>query len=206
MTTPHGNLFLRCMAWWEAEIVNRPWWLLALTAVATVYCTLYTMDHLTVDTDTADMISIELPFQQNRLRLERAFPQDVSTILLVVEGDTPEQTTQAVDFLGEQLRQEQQYVKSVYVPGSGNFFSKHGLLFLDLPELEDVSSQLANAQPFIGRIAQKPNLDGFFGVLGDALKMSGNDLPLDLAPLLNKIGAAWTRPWPANPRCCPGNS
>lgn len=205
MTTPHGTLFLRCMAWWEAEIVNRPWWMLALTLVATVYCTLYTMEHLTVDTDTADMISIELPFQQNRLRLEKAFPQDVSTILLVVKGTTPEQTTQAVEFIGEQLRQEKQVIKSVYLPGSGGFFDRHGLLYLDLPELENISSQLANAQPFIGRISQNPSLDGFFSLLGDALKMSGssdnpasqrlssNDLPLDLAPLLNKIGATLDR-------------
>jgi hopanoid biosynthesis associated RND transporter like protein HpnN len=177
------------MAWWEAEIVNRPWWLLALTAVATLYCTLYTMDHLTVDTDTADMISIELPFQQNRLRLERAFPQDVSTILLVVNGETPEQTSQAVDFLGEQLSQDKQNFKSVYLPGNGGFFAKHGLLYMDLPELENLGTQLANAQPFIGRISQNPSLDGFFGLLGDTLKMSGNDLPLDLAPLLGKIGA-----------------
>lgn len=190
MSTPHGTFFLRCMAWWEAEIVNRPWWMLALTAVATLYCTLYTMDHLTVDTDTADMISIELPFQQNRLRLERAFPQDVSTILLVVQGETPEQTTQAVDFIGEQLNQDKQNFKSVYLPGSGKFFARHGLLYMDLPELENLGSQLANAQPFIGRISRNPSLDGFFGLLGDALKMSGNDLPLDLAPLLGKIGAS----------------
>lgn len=186
MSSPISNRLARFISWWEAEILNHPWLVLLLALVLSVYCTLYTMEHLTIDTDTADMISVELPFQQNRLKLERAFPQDANTVLMVVDGETPERTRAAIRFLGERLHQDTQ-VASVYLPGEDAFFQKNGLLYSDLADLEKLSSQLAGAQPFIGRLAQNPSLDGFLGLLGDALKLSGDDLPLDLAPLLGKI-------------------
>ncbi|HLF98237.1 MAG TPA: MMPL family transporter [Methylococcaceae bacterium] len=192
MSAPISRRLTRFISWWEAEILNHPWLVLLLAIVLSAYCTLYTMEHLTVDTDTADMISIELPFQQNRLKLERAFPQDANTVLLVVDGETPEQTRAAVRFLGERLSQDAQ-VASVYIPGEDAFFRKNGLLYSDLPDLEKLSSQLANAQPFIGRLGQNPSLDGFLGLLGDALKLSGDELPLDLNPLLGKVQTVFNR-------------
>lgn len=186
MSAPISGRLARFISWWEAEILNHPWLVLLLSIVLCAYCALYTMEHLTVDTDTADMISIELPFQQNRLKLERAFPQDANTVLLVVEGETPEQTRAAIRFLDERLRRDAQ-VASVYIPGEDAFFQKNGLLYSDLADLEKLSSQLANAQPFIGRLAQNPSLDGFLGLLGDALRLSGDELPLELTPLLGKI-------------------
>jgi hopanoid biosynthesis associated RND transporter like protein HpnN len=186
------NRMARYISWWEAEILNHPWLVLVFSVVLCGYCLYYTTEHLTVDTNTVKMISIELPFQQNRLRLERAFPQDSNTVLLVVDGETPEQTRAAIRFLGERLRQDAQVV-SVYIPGEDAFFQKNGLLYSDLADLEKLSSQLANAQPFIGRLAQNPSLDGFFGLLGDAIKLSGDDLPLELGPLLGKIHTTLTR-------------
>jgi hopanoid biosynthesis associated RND transporter like protein HpnN len=192
MSAPISSRLARFIAWWEAEILNHPWLVLLLSVVLCAYCALYTMEHLTIDTDTADMISVELPFQQDRLKLERAFPQDTNTVLLVVDGETPEQTRAAVGFLGERLRRDQQ-VASVYIPGEDAFFRKNGLLYSELADLEKLSSQLANAQPFIGRLAQNPSLDGFLSLLGDALKLSGDDLPLELTPLLSKIQTALFR-------------
>ena len=97
MSTPKASRFQRIMQGWEDRLIRHPWWVILIFLLSAVGTVRYTMDHLKVDTDTADMISLEVPFQKNRLTLERAFPQDIGTALLVIEGPTPESTSAAVD-------------------------------------------------------------------------------------------------------------
>ena len=184
------NLLIRTIHWWEANILNRPWLLLVVSLIACGLVGKYTMDHLTVNTNTADMISVKLPFQQNRLKLEAAFPQDVSTVLLLVEGKTPEQTGEAVKRISQALRQQKEHIKSVYVPDEGEFFARNGMLYLSLQELQDLSVQLANAQPFIGRLSLDHSLKGLLGILGQALTEKDSDITIDLDPILKKIREA----------------
>jgi len=185
------SLAAKSLRWWETNILNRPWLLLVFFVVVTAYVGKYTMDNLTVNTNTADMISINLPFQQNRLKLESTFPQDVNTILLMVEADSPEQTTEVVKRLSASLRTRKADIESVFVPDEGEFFDRNGLLFLDLKHLESVSKQLANAQPFIGKLSQDNSLRGLFGILGLAIKASADDdIELDLNPVYRKISEA----------------
>lgn len=177
--------------WWEANVLNHPWWLLVFFVTFTGWVGKYATDNLTVNTNTADMISTRLPFQQNRLKLEASFPQDVSTILVMVESDTPEQTAEVVNRISADLRQQKEFVKSVYVPDEGDFFQRNGMLFLGVKELEKIANQLANAQPFIGRLSTDNSLHGFFGILGQAVKASSDDeLDLDLNPVFRKISDA----------------
>lgn len=184
------NLFIRIAHWWDENFLNRPWLVVVLFLIAAGFTLQYTKDNLQFDTNTADMISTELPFQQNRIRLEKAFPQDVSTIILLVEGKTPEETADAVKLIGEKLRQNTTDIKTVHIPDEGEFFARNGLLYLDLDELEDLSAQLANAQPFIGRISENNSLGGLLDILGEALKASEEGFEIELNPLLEKIREA----------------
>ncbi|MBS1211742.1 MAG: putative rane protein, partial [Proteobacteria bacterium] len=86
--------------WWEANVLKHPWSLLLLAVIACGAVGKYTADNLTMNTNTADSISTELPFQQNRIKLETTFPQDANTVLLLVEGKTPELTADAVKRIG----------------------------------------------------------------------------------------------------------
>lgn len=181
-------LLVRAVHWWERNFLQHPWLVILLFLLACGFTLRYVMDNLKVNTNTADMISLEVPFQKNRLRLEAAFPQDVSAIVLLVEGKTPEQTAAATRRIGAQLRNNTTDFKSVYIPDEGEFFARNGLLYLDLPELENLSSQLAGAQPFIGHLAEDNSLNGLFDILGLALKEAGkDDQGMDLDPLLEKV-------------------
>lgn len=184
------NLLVKTTHWWEANILNHPWWLLIISLIITGLVGKYTYDNLTINTNTADMLSIQLPFQRDRIRLETAFPQDVSTVLLLVEGNTPEQTSEAVKHIGAGLRRQKDDLTSVYIPDEGEFFTRNGLLYLSLQELEDLSTQLANAQPFIGRLSEDNSLRGLLGILGQALEGKEDDIDIDLDPLLKQIRAA----------------
>ncbi|BBA34316.1 putative membrane protein [Methylocaldum marinum] len=190
MSRTAEHLFIRFMHWWEENFLNRPWLVTLLFLIASGFTLQYTMENLKFDTNTADMISTELPFQQNRIKLEKAFPQDVSTVILLVEGKTPEETADAVKRIGEKLRQNTTDIKSVHIPDEGEFFARNGLLYLDLNELEDLSAQLANAQPFIGRISENNSLGGLLDILGEALKASDQGFEIQLDPLLEKVREA----------------
>lgn len=188
MSKTTDNLVIKTIHWWEANVLNRPWWLLVLSLTITGFVGKYAYDNLTVNTNTADMISIKLPFQQNRIKLETAFPQDVSTVLLLVEGDSPEQTDAAVERIEARLAEKNEFVKSIYTPDDGEFFARNGLLYLSQKELQNLSNQLANAQPFIGRLSKDNTLGGLLGILGDALKAVGeDDVELDLHPVLRGL-------------------
>ncbi len=165
MSITTDSLIIKTIHWWEKNILNRPWLLIVSFFVASGLVGKYTMDNLTVNTNTADMISTQLPFQQNRIKLEKSFPQDIDTVLLLIEGNSPEQTSAVVNRIARELRENKDVVKSVYVPGEGDFFDRNGMLYLSLKELEKISKQLVNAQPFIGKLSKDNSLHGLVDIL-----------------------------------------
>ena len=181
----------RFMHGWEANFIRHPWLVILLFIVSCGLTLRYTMDHLKVNTNTANMISLELPFQKNRIALEQAFPQDIGTAILLVEGKTPETTAAAVKKIVALIQQDATHFSGIHVPDDSEFFARNGLLYLSLEDLEKLTNQLANAQPFIGRLTEDNSLRGLFGIVGQALEETGkNDLTLELDPLLNRIRAA----------------
>ncbi|BBL74513.1 MMPL family transporter [Methylomagnum ishizawai] len=191
MTKLASRFLLRLIHGWETHVMSHPWLVILFFVAACGLSLWYTVENLSVNTNTADMIATDVPFQRNRIRLETAFPQDVNTILLLVEGQTPEDTQTAVERIGDALRADRADFSAVYVPDDGEFFARNGLLYLSPQELESLAAQLAQAQPFIGRIAEDNTLRGLFGIVGQALTEGDqHDLDLDLKPLLHKVREA----------------
>ena len=172
---------------WEERAIRYPWLVLVLFLLSAGLTLRYTMDHLKVNTNTADMISLEVPFQKRRLALENAFPQDVGTGLLVVEGPTPEATSEAVHRLVLGINGDPEHFIGATIPDGGPFLEKNGLLYLPLEDLEKLADKLAEAQPFIGRLSKDNTLRGLLAVLWDAISnQEAADLPIDLDPLLEE--------------------
>jgi hopanoid biosynthesis associated RND transporter like protein HpnN len=174
--------------------LGHPFTVLSILVVLGILAAQYAVGHLRIDTDTTKLIAPDAPFQQYRQLYERAFSQDLSTLLLMVESDTPELTKTASKRLLSLLQAETDHFNSAYIPNDNKFFRQNGLLYLDTDELQTLSTDLAVAQPFIGRIAQEPNLTGFFSIFEDALraadKKAGDNapiVPIDLASLADKI-------------------
>lgn len=109
--------------------------------------------------------------------------------MVVVDAETPEQATQALDYLGAQFKNEQQQIKSVYIPGEGDFFDRHGLFYLDLDDLNELTGKLAEAQPFIGTLSGDNSLKSLLSIVSLAITTDDRELPVDLNPLLNNIRA-----------------
>jgi len=164
-----------------------PWTLLLLSLLlcgATLY---YTINNLEINTNTAEMLSPDLPFQQNQAHFNQAFPEDATTIIFVVEAETPEESSQAAGKLAEQLGNASDRFDSAYIPTDNAFFRQQALLYLDQNDLDNFAQKLTDAQPFIGHLAQNYHLEGLFGIIGQALNRHDHALPMDLNPILLAI-------------------
>ncbi|MDD5228792.1 MAG: MMPL family transporter, partial [Methylococcales bacterium] len=181
----HSTRFSSRLSYWcQQKIVHFPWFVVLTAIFLCVGTSYYVYEHLTVNTNSADMLSPDLPFQQNQRRIDKAFPQDAYTTLFVVDANSPEEATQSATKLVDLIRTQTDRFDSVYIPTDSDFFRQQALLYLDTPDLENVAKQLTDAQPFIGHLAQNYSLDGLFDIIQQALNEKENALPMDLNPLL----------------------
>ena len=117
----------------------------------------YTVDNLSMNTDTEHMLSEDLVWRKLDQEYERLFPQYDNNILIVVEAATPDQAGDAAALLYEHLQPEQALFEFVYYPNALAVFRESGLLYLDTKELQDLSDNLAEVQPFLARLARDPS-------------------------------------------------
>ena len=144
----------------------------------------YTKTHLALNSNTAEMLDPNLEFRRMERELERTFPQLADNIVVVVEAETPAEAGDVADALTERIRRNREVVESVYQPGGGPFFAQHGLLYLDRDALWDLDERFAEAEPFLGTMAEDPSLRGLFTMLGRAF---GEDLSPDTRAILRKV-------------------
>lgn len=144
----------------------------------------YTKTHLALNSNTEEILDPNLEFRRMERELKRTFPQLADNIVVVVEAETPAEAGDVADALTERIRLNREVVESVYQPGGGLFFAQHGLLYLDRDALWDLDERFAEAEPFLGTMAEDPSLRGLFTMLGRAF---GEDLSRDTRAILQKI-------------------
>ena len=66
------------------------WWVLLLALLLTAAAGVYSARHFAMTTDTAELISPELPYRQREIALNAAFPQNQDMTVVVLDGATPE--------------------------------------------------------------------------------------------------------------------
>jgi len=118
-----------------------PWTLLLLSLLLCGATLHYTIKNLEINTNTAEMLSPDLPFQQNQAHFNQAFPEDATTIIFVVQADTPEESSQAAGKLAEQLNKANDRFDSAYIPTDNAFFRQQALLYLDQNDLDNFAKK-----------------------------------------------------------------
>jgi hopanoid biosynthesis associated RND transporter like protein HpnN len=121
--------------------------------------------HLSLDTDTSDIVSSDAPFRKLDKEMDAAFPQRTDRLVVVIDASTPEQAEVAATALLRRLRESPALFKSVQDPIGNEFFEREGMLFLSSQELSQIMDQLIRAQPMIGELASDPSLRGLFHAL-----------------------------------------
>jgi hopanoid biosynthesis associated RND transporter like protein HpnN len=165
----------------------------AINTLAALFLTLaagwYASGHLAIDTDITKLLPKNLPWRQTESALDRAFPDKVDLLAIVVDGANGDLADSAAQRLADKLAAEPELFRHVRRPDGGAFFDRNGLLYLSIDELNSLSDQLIAAQPLIGSLSADPSLRGLF----DTLKLfvegaTRGDVGIDkLEPTLLKI-------------------
>lgn len=173
------------------RVQKAPWVALAVAIGLTALSGFYAAGNLKIDTDTAGMISEDLPFRQRFKAFRHAFPTLSDNVAIVIDADVPDRADRAADRLAARLRADPDRFPLVFSPETHPFFLRSGLLYLGLDDLTGLADDLADSQPFLSTLAADPSLRGLAGVLKDALDGAENDDPARrIASVLNRISEA----------------
>jgi hypothetical protein len=130
----------------------------------------YLAHNFAITTDSDKLLSDSLPWRQQEIRLDKAFPQRADLILAVVDALTPEGAEAAARALVARLTPQTDLFRSVQWRQGDPFFLRNALLFETADEVRRDCDELIRAQPFLGTLAADPSLRGIMGVLSQALQ------------------------------------
>jgi hopanoid biosynthesis associated RND transporter like protein HpnN len=136
-----------------------------LVLLATGAAAFHVARRIAIDTDTSNLISPDLPWRRAAAELDRAFPQNVDLLAVVVDGSTPDQTEDAAAALAGRMSADRGMFRDVREPEGSLFFRKNGLLFLSRGEVQAFADSMITAQPMLGALAADPSPKGVFGAL-----------------------------------------
>ena len=151
---------------------QRRWAVLVVAMVLTVSSAWYVVGRFNdpndsaINTNTDDFIAASVPWRQDEIAYDKAFPNQGNDTIVVVDGKTPELASEAVDALYAKLQGHPDLFQSVVRPDGGPFFAKNGLLFQSTDEVKKAVGGLMRARSVLGIIASDPSLRGVFDAFG----------------------------------------
>jgi len=144
-----------------AAAIRLPWLTILLGLAVTSGAIYYVINNFAITTDTSQLISPELDWRKRERQFDAAFPQHTDTIDIVIDGKTPELTESAAASLASALSEKKPDPFAIVRRRDGGaFFDKNGLLYLSLPEVQDITAGLIKAQPVLGTLSADPTLNG----------------------------------------------
>lgn len=175
---------------WVSVVSRNPWKTLILSFVFFIVTIFYISGHLGIVTDNAGMMSRDLHYLQVYDAYKKAFPHQNGTLIVVIDGKTPDLAIDARDLLFRKIKDGPQPFDFIYAPGSEDFFRRNGLLYLGVDELEKVSDNIARSAPLLSSLAERPDLKGLFDLLGDAIKAEDYGVSIDMDSAFMEFGKA----------------
>jgi hypothetical protein len=169
------RLLNRALVGWTHAVRVRARPVLVVTALVTAALTGLAAGRLGLTTHHTALLSEDLPFWKDYNEFAQVFPILDEALLVVVDAETPGRARDATDVLAARLAADSQFFDSVYVPGGGEFFERHALLYLSVEELEDLSDHLASVQPLLAELARDRSLRNLAHVLQQGLEYVQRD-------------------------------
>lgn len=179
----------RLLAAWLSFAMRWPMAVIGVAALTAAGALSYTVHNLRINTYPGDVLSDRLPWRQDLLAYEKAFPQSRDSIVIVVDGVTPDQARDAAARLYQNLTTHTRHLEWVFFPQESRFFRENGLLFEDRERLETLSERLAQVQPFLSEVATDRSLRGLFALLRRAIEEDRTG-EVDLGNAFASIAAA----------------
>jgi hypothetical protein len=186
------GLLSRALVAWVDGVRRRARGVLVATAFATLVLFSYAVTQLGVYTHHTAILSDALPFWKAYNEFAEVFPILDEVLLVVVDAEAAAAARDAAADLAERLGEQPDRYADVYVPGGGAFFERHGLLYLTVDELDDLSDQLAALQPLLAEVSRDGSLANLTSVLQQGIEHARTDPdgPVDLTLVFDSLSRA----------------
>jgi hopanoid biosynthesis associated RND transporter like protein HpnN len=186
------RLLSRALVAWMDLMRRRARRVLVTVGVTTLAVLGYAATHLGVYTHHTAILSDDLPFWRAYHEFAEVFPILDEVLLVVVDAETSAAARAAAATLAERLEEESDLFQDVYVPGGDPFFERNGLLYLGTEELQNLSDQLATAQPLLAEISRDPSLTNLSRVLQEGIERARThpETPIDLTLAFDSLSRA----------------
>ena len=196
MTPPLQERLAQGVARWVEGARRRSGWVIGLCAGLTVFAAFYAVSELGVNSDNVQMVAEDLPSRRNHEAFARLFPNLENALLVVIDAQTPELARESARSLEARLLADSEFVENAYVPGGGDFFEAHGLLYRSVDELDVFADQMARMQPILAALEQAPTLANLASLIEMGLEETSRPGaepgvgPEDWAAILESVGDA----------------
>eukprot|EP01031_Cornospumella_fuschlensis_P052670 gene52670-64365_t len=124
--------------------------MLVLLALATGAAGWLTATRFTLDSDVTKLFPADLPWRLAERQIETAFPQRQDLIVIVLDGADSRAAEGVAEALAAALRAQPGLFRSVRRPDEGEFWARHGVLYLGLDEVRAITEQRIAAQGLLG--------------------------------------------------------
>ncbi len=190
MTEGLSRLQNRALSGWADFVMHRAIWIVLSAVALTLFSFYYAANNLGFNTDLDEMISPDLTFRKIYAEYREAFPQYIGELVVFVEADTREFAKEAARILTQRIDGDEEYFIEAYLPDGGEFLEQNGLMFPSLDELEDLTNDLARAQPALVTLYLDQSMRGLFQMLESAVGLLDEDPEIDLDAIFENVNEA----------------
>ena len=150
-----------------------------VSLLAAALSAVFAAGHLGISTNTNLMFPETLGWRRASIAFNRDFPQFSDLLVAVIDARNPEEAEATAATLSRALAADPVHFLQVRRPDADPFWSREGLLLLDVKTLSGLLDRVIDAQPFLGQLAADPSSRGLFGalaLLGHGVELGQVDL------------------------------
>jgi hopanoid biosynthesis associated RND transporter like protein HpnN len=148
----------RVLSHWVARVLAHPGRVATATLIVTALLLAFTATHLGINSDNVDLLDENLPSRRALDEFSKLFPILNDAFLIVVDAETPELARDAAATLSTNLTTRTASFSKVYIPGGGEFFETHGLLYRSVDDLYEFTDHVAAVQPMIAELERDSSI------------------------------------------------
>ncbi len=186
-----GSSIGRWLGVWINVVLANRWLVVSASLLVAVASVFFAANNLGINTDTANMISDQLPWRRDFIDYRDSFPIRDRNLVVVIKADTGPIAERFAKDLATALRREPELFPTVFLAGDGEFFERNGLLYLSPEALETLGDRLIDAQPLLGLISQHANGAAVIDVVSRAVAADSElAAPAMLDSLFAELSAA----------------
>ncbi len=181
---------------WIDLVDRRAGLVIGACAILTLFAGFHAATRLGINSDNTRMVAEDLPSRRNHEAFAKLFPNLDDALLVVIDAGTPELARNAASALEERLAADSEFIASAYLPGGGNFFEEHGLLYRSPEELDVFVDKLSRLQPILAELEGNPSIASLAELVVSGLAEAGEGEgvdPEEWTQILDAVGNATVR-------------